>query len=289
MSYEANQKIGALGVTIATLAVQKLGWIFREQNKDDHGIDAHIEVVNNSLPTGKLIGVQIKAGDSYFKDKINGEFIFRGKGDKLTYWSNHSLPVVILLVELKTETVFWQLLDPRIIRQTKAGWKIGVPESNILSLQSAHALEQISEGSPTQQRFQRLRLDLDLIRFLHKDSENRLYVEAETWGNKSLPRTGLKLICYNSDEDDEELIRDFGIRFGRRLEILLEHLFPWADTSIAEDYYEFYENEDTPRGYCEDGWRPYQDNGETALWRIELTVNALGQSFEEVWKYLNKK
>jgi len=92
------------------LAVQKLGWIFREQTKADHGIDAHLEIVNEGKPTGKLVGLQIKSGPSYFDECQDEDFIFRGTDTHLEYWTNHSLPVVLLMVNTETEDVYWQVV-----------------------------------------------------------------------------------------------------------------------------------------------------------------------------------
>src|SRR5216683_1096782 len=45
------------------------GWLFREQTTHDYGIDAHVEIVVDKRPTGKLIALQIKAGTSFFWEK----------------------------------------------------------------------------------------------------------------------------------------------------------------------------------------------------------------------------
>lgn len=54
-----------IGVTaVGHIVFKELKWIFREQPICDMGIDAQIELVDER-PTGKLIGVQIKAGPSH--------------------------------------------------------------------------------------------------------------------------------------------------------------------------------------------------------------------------------
>ena len=75
-----NQKMNTterIGVSKVQLIVyEKLNWIFREQPIDDYGIDAHIELKDDNYATGKLIAVQIKSGESYFKNESNNEIIY---------------------------------------------------------------------------------------------------------------------------------------------------------------------------------------------------------------------
>lgn len=55
-----------LGVSAVSSIVQEdLKWIFREQPKDDFGIDAYIEICDKGKPTGRLIAVQIKIGRAH--------------------------------------------------------------------------------------------------------------------------------------------------------------------------------------------------------------------------------
>ncbi|MHB8064874.1 MAG: DUF4365 domain-containing protein [Ruminiclostridium sp.] len=59
-----------IGVShVASIVHEKMGWIFREQPIADYGIDAQIEIANHECPTGKLIALQIKSGESYFNGK----------------------------------------------------------------------------------------------------------------------------------------------------------------------------------------------------------------------------
>lgn len=284
MSYDTRQQTGDLGISIANLAIQKLGWIFREQPKDDHGIDAHIEIVEEGTPTGKLICLQIKSGSSRFKRSKDDNFIYRGTAKHLKYWTNHSLPVLVLLVDPDTEKVYWQVVEVSKVQRTAKGWKLPVPRSHLLDASARSSIESIADGSPSKRRLQRLRLDLELMRSLQGDSYNQLFIEAGTSQNKSLPRTGIRLLFRNGD-GEEELIQDYGLQFGWCLESLLGHLFPWADASIDSDYYSWREDSDTTKRN-RSNLRPYEDNGETESWRLELIVNDLGRAFLKVSKYL---
>lgn len=90
--YSATEQIGVHAVGL--VVTSDLGWIFREQPIADMGIDAHIELVDGE-PTGKLIGVQIKTGKGNFKESKDA-YTYYGNDVHLDYWSNHSLPVILV-------------------------------------------------------------------------------------------------------------------------------------------------------------------------------------------------
>jgi hypothetical protein len=47
-------------------------------------------------PTGKLIALQIKSGESFFKKRGNN-YVFYGEIRHLEYWTKFSLPVFLIL------------------------------------------------------------------------------------------------------------------------------------------------------------------------------------------------
>ena len=58
-----------LGVAAVDYFFSTNGWMFREQTTHDYGIDAHVEIVQDGPPTGKLIALQIKSGISFFSEE----------------------------------------------------------------------------------------------------------------------------------------------------------------------------------------------------------------------------
>jgi len=62
-------KTERLGVSAVEHYFSSHGWLFREQFTHDYGIDAQVEIVRDGQPTGALIGIQIKSGESYFSDQ----------------------------------------------------------------------------------------------------------------------------------------------------------------------------------------------------------------------------
>ncbi len=88
------------------IILKEFGWIFREQPVVDMGIDAQVETINNGKPSGKLIALQIKTGESHFKKKNDG-LIYYGSLEHLEYWLNHSLPVFIIAHLPTRNETYW--------------------------------------------------------------------------------------------------------------------------------------------------------------------------------------
>jgi hypothetical protein len=128
------------GVAIAELLISKSGHIFREQEANDVGIDAHIELVDVKThgATGQLIALQIKSGSSFFQEFNDDAVTFRGKLQHLDYWLNHSLPVFLVLVDTEKQKAYWQEISRATIERLEKGWKVAVPfiqklETNFVS------------------------------------------------------------------------------------------------------------------------------------------------------------
>ena len=144
MKVNETLKTDRTGTAIVELAVSRGGWIFREQETADHGIDAHIESVIDRKATGRLIAVQIKSGKSYFGNSTDSGYIFRGDAEHLEYWINHSLPVLLFLVDTENERVYWEYVVDSNVESTGKGWKIEVPRSQRLEPRHFKQLEQIA-------------------------------------------------------------------------------------------------------------------------------------------------
>ena len=64
----------------------------------DVGVDGQIEILTDDRRvTGKLVAVQIKCGDSFFKEPADSGFVFRGDREHLVQWLDGSLPVILVL------------------------------------------------------------------------------------------------------------------------------------------------------------------------------------------------
>lgn len=128
----SNSQTDRLGISICSTLFTQYGFVFREQPIVDLGVDAHLELVKEGRGTGKLVGLQIKSGPSYFKEDKEDCFIFRFDETHRNYWLNHSLPIVICLCDVDKSHVYWQLINEENVDSTGKDYKIRVPKNQIL-------------------------------------------------------------------------------------------------------------------------------------------------------------
>lgn len=290
---------------------EDMRWIYREQKEHDFGIDAQIEIWTNSRPTGKLLAAQLKSGESYFEREDSTGFVFAGELKHLDYWLNHKLPVILILYNPATRVAYWQSVTEKTVVRTENAWKITVPRNQIFDGTQKEALEALAEGPPYLRRF----VELQLARrwMLALASGNRLFLEIEQWVNKTSGKCGFELLVQDGDGNEEvaETWSYYIFYPGYPIEEAMEMVFPWANLELDHDKY-FQADQADWREECgrydrEEGreyfltdfdeWidgqerprlRPYEDNGETASWRLELTLNETGMAFLALDQFLQK-
>jgi Domain of unknown function (DUF4365) len=297
--YLTTERIGVNAVE--RVFVSDLGWIFREQPIVDMGIDAQAELVKDGNPTGKLIALQIKSGGSHFHASPSG-YTYYGDLVHLDYWLGHALPVVLIAHLPESDEVLWVQVTANSVVRTGKAWRILIPKENKLGAASKPLLERTFEGTPAEQRLRRLSIDLPLMR--HVKAGRKVSVELEDWINKSLGRTTIEVFVH--DELDETHSQKWPTYFGGYgMKELSEVLFPWADASIDEEFYE--QNNEFGGGWEEDRDRaadidngiaepgveivdeyPYAERGgEIELYRFRLGLNAVGEAFLVLTDYID--
>jgi hypothetical protein len=299
--YSKTERVGVNAVE--RIVIDDLGWIFREQPILDFGIDAQIELVEDGSPSGKLIGLQIKTGLGNFRETSEG-LVYYGEPAHLDYWLGHSLPVLLVAHLPESDDSFWVHVTAQTVTHTKKAWRILVPNSNRLGRETKDALMLVYEGTPAQQRFRKLSLDLPLMR--HIKGRNKVSVELEDWINKSLGRTSVSVFI--DDEQDEEHSQKWMTYFtGYGMKELAEAFFPWAEASIDEDFYEMHDelggeldeqhslSADEDHDIREPGedreefaLRPYAEmGGEVEMYRFRLELNHVGEAFLVLSDYID--
>lgn len=131
------------GIALAMDAFSALSFAFRDQPVRDFGIDAQVELIENGEATGRLLGLQIKAGPSYFSEWSREGFVFRTDRKHIKYWIDHILPVLICLCDIETKEVYWQEINAETAISTGSGYKIVVPKNNKVDRDSSRALSKI--------------------------------------------------------------------------------------------------------------------------------------------------
>lgn len=304
-----SARVATAGVTHTQRAVEdELGWLFRNQPTEDFGIDAQIEVVDGENVRGRLLALQIKSGKSWFRETSPDGWWFRPDAEHVQYWTNHSLPVAIVLYQPETRRCHWQLVNRSTLQETPSGgWKLLVPEAQVLDASAADPLSAAAEGDPYVLRIRELQLATPWMEMLA--SGKRLVVDIEEWINKTSGRGSISLGMVNEDGEEPQALASWGVLLGlSSYAEVIPRLFAWADVQVHEETYDdaeydeyeaeciVYDNEGDVfvredfaqwRGTrLTQGLRPYANGaGEVDFWRLELTLNDLGRGFLAVNRF----
>ncbi len=144
-----HSNVERLGVTLAQLEFTTWGWAFRDQPILDYGIDAHVEPMRDGVASGRPVALQIKTGHSYFKSPTADGWTYRGK-DKdrhLRYWLGHTLPVMIILCDERTKTLYWQHVTPEQVNYTAKDWTIVIPRNQTITHDAMDTLWDIAHSA----------------------------------------------------------------------------------------------------------------------------------------------
>jgi tetratricopeptide (TPR) repeat protein len=132
--------LGEFGESLVQARVMSLfSWIYRRQSTPDYGVDGQVEIVERGMATGRLLGVQVKTGEHWFREPTEGGRIFRPDDRHVKYWPQHSLPMFLVLVNPVTEHLYWQALTTETIKAgPRGGMQVFVPSVNRLETAKAH-------------------------------------------------------------------------------------------------------------------------------------------------------
>lgn len=226
---------------------------------------------------------------------------YRPNADHVRYWLNHSLPVLIVLVDVAAERCYWQLVNETTLVETSGqSWKVLIPEQHVLDASARETLRDAAEGDLYLLRVRALALDRPWMQLLAE--RKRVVIEMEEWINKTSGRGSITLGVDNEDGKAPAPLAQWAfLRGPTDYGEAIPRLFPWAEVCLHEETYEeadrdLYETEcvvwdEDDRVYIQefDEWmqsrqlaklRPYRNQaGEVDLWRLELNLNELGKAF----------
>ena len=165
--YNPTERIGVNETE--KIVIQNLGWIFREQPIVDVGLDAIIELVENSEPTGKFIAVQIKSGAGNFYKTEKG-LSYYVSNIHYNYWLNLCIPIILIAHIPEEEKTYWQEITESNLKKNKKRWKIEIPYKQEFSEKSENRLAKIASVK-NDERFNiyRGRVDSDDIKDISED------------------------------------------------------------------------------------------------------------------------
>ena len=135
MQLHENQQKGKRGETAVALKFLEIGWGTIVDKSEDLGTDLVLQVRDSRrFDLGLFLGVQVKAGDSPFKapeyeedGTLIGWWYAESRTDHFDYWSAHSVPHLLVLHSLESNTSYWVHVTASSIVSTGNGCKIRVP------------------------------------------------------------------------------------------------------------------------------------------------------------------
>ncbi|KXL53778.1 hypothetical protein CLNEO_10040 [Anaerotignum neopropionicum] len=304
-----SEETGRIGVHECGLLIERMGFIFREQLTSDYGIDAIIETRTNDYASGKMIAVQIKSGDSYFKEIKDDFVIYRGEIKHFNYWLNHSLPVIIVLYSPTSRKCIWQTINKQTAKTTGNGWKIRIPFQQELEAAKYNLQILADNQSEYQRRWSSLVVAKEWM--LEAKERGSLILEVQEWINKSSGRGTFILKTEEDDGCSKTLFSREMFGFGsKKYELVIKELFPWANVEVDDEFYENNIEEDcyskrdildrmvvSILGKKDDKLLKYSDvpqklypyrngAGEVDFYRLKLTLNQVGESFLNMENFL---
>lgn len=139
-TYTTSAQLGGLGLDLVSEIVRNnLRWLLRPNHQEhDFGIDGQIDIIaENNAVTGKMIGVQIKCGKSFFEERNRWGYIYRGERKHFNNLSNYPIPVIIVICHPDTKMCYWVNFNESQTTLTGQNWKITIPFENDLRLAKA--------------------------------------------------------------------------------------------------------------------------------------------------------
>lgn len=304
--------IERIGINHVGEIAERNNWMFRDQPVNDIGIDAHIEFVDSSGKPKQLLALQIKTGESWFKEQKDNCVVFRDINERqYKYWTMNSLPCIVVLYNPDDNTCIWQKLTTETIERTKdgegKGFFVKIPLSqtflNELSNEKLLSFTNLPEHIIN---YNFLLSQKEFMRIIQNGGEIKLH--SSEWVNKSSGKGETELIV-----DDGKTIQKYSYPYWfpyTSYKMVFPRLFPWANFSADEEFFEehdeslwrelrcYYDEEDgewlnVGDTFDEfrrklDPMRSIDHAGEVAEYMMKLSLNDLGKAFLMVDEFVSK-
>lgn len=301
-----------IGIHHCGMVAAQSEWLFREQPISDVGIDAHMEMVDTTGKVKQLLALQIKSGESWFKEIKNDYIVFRDINERqYNYWTTNSLPCILVLFNPNDSICIWQKLTTDTIKKTKKGsgkgYSVKVPLNQVfLDTTSNKRLLEFSTLPDNVINYNFLLSQISFMKIIQDGGQVKLY--SKEWVNKSSGRGEVQLIV---DIGGRIIHYEYPYFFPfTQYVTVFPNLFPWAIFSIDEHFYEesdrilwheyhcYYDKENDEWynvGESFEGFRQklnpmrsINDFGEVAEYMFILSLNELGKSFLNVYNYISQ-
>lgn len=235
---------GEIGAVAGRVFLYKLpsSWIFRSQeDQNDHGIDGEIELkdaAGKALGENSIFKVQIKGQE--FSSFINGGLtVSFGLGlERLKYYFSFGVPVVLVVVEVSSERIFWVPVTGNEDLVAKAERSA----SNETVQIHLPVVNEILKGSPqsTDALLNAVSICWDYLAFKGlKSSISNLHVISPDALQKRIEDVGGALFkAYHQQLDNLLRGKEFGRIYELSKQLISSEIVPSSDRFVAALYYD---------------------------------------------------
>lgn len=156
-----NNPVGTAAQSAVKAQFELLGWGVAPNPEHDLGTDHWVMARDDErVDIRRLVGVQVKAGATPFKQKVTVDGVVTGwwyyeRDDRhFEYWSSHSIPHILALHEVMDGTTYWVHVTTEKIQSTGKGRKIFVPATQTVDADNRGALMDVALSNSTLPEFQ---------------------------------------------------------------------------------------------------------------------------------------
>jgi hypothetical protein len=173
------------------------------------------------------------------------------------------------------QLAYWQAVTDESVTKTKGGWRTTIPVDQRFDFSARGPLAHVAD-----RRFDLLaetRKTVQVPLYELALGRNDLRVEVRERINDVWGRGDLRIIIPSPDGQERIVENWQPIFFGDiPYEQALPQLFPWANITVDEEYYEDHDKSHLSGSTrSSHALRPYQDDGEVAEWRLRLKADAV--------------
>lgn len=146
MRASEQEQTAGIGISDVAANFQRIGWGPVVNEPHDLGIDLFVQVRDaRRSDRGLLVGVQVKAGKSYFRRRSSGNdppgwWYYEPNTNHFDDWVTHCLPHLLVLHDVETRTSYWAHTTADSVISTGQGCKILVPETQTIDADHAEDL-----------------------------------------------------------------------------------------------------------------------------------------------------
>ncbi|NTH79177.1 DUF4365 domain-containing protein [Agrobacterium rhizogenes] len=208
-------------------------WAFRSLPEAGTGIDARAEILDDGWPTGRFLPLQIRSVSS--TSERHGDFTYRGEKKHLDYWTRHSLPVFVIIVDSESDLMLWQQVEKRLCEVTEEEWSIIIPAANVLNASARLCFDEAIATDP--ESLMRSTFALDRVLMQEMQDQTTFFVWDE-WGDTTAIFCNLRIYIGEGQRQEPDVQIDYRLR-AHDLHEVMTKLFPWASYSYAEPISEY--------------------------------------------------